>query len=260
MGLIKSVYNPINPFLLVALALLPFSSFSNQVLTISVGSDYPPYHSKELPGYGINAQIVTAAFAEVDIDVEYEHLSTWEEALDSAAQGQFDATALWEYNPQHESSFLISDSVYEINAHLFHSKELNFSWDTVKDLQGYKISALIGGYYGQDFENAEKTKLINVERVHDETDNVIKLVSGAIDLAPLYTTHFNLIIKQEGLGSEKANITYHPQPLFVNSLHLLLPINNPNSPSLIEKFNQGLKIIRKNGTLQSLLNEHLKYL
>lgn len=260
MSFIKGFYNPVTTFLFVALVLLPVCSTAKQVVTISVGNDYPPYHSKALPGYGINAQIVTAAFAEVNIDIRYVHLSSWEEALDSAAQGHFDATALWEYNPQHENSFVISDSVYKIEAHFFHRKELNFDWETTKDLQGYKISAMAGGYYGQNFENAEQANLIEVERIHNETDNVIKLISGDVDIAPLYKTHFNLIMKQQGLESEKANITYHPQPLFENSLHLLLPTINPESFSLVEKFNHGLKIIKKNGTLQSLLNEHLKYL
>ena len=132
--------------LLIFLVSLP-SVVSSKPLTITV-SEYPPYHSKDLPGFGINAQIVTAAFESQDISIDYKQMNTWKEAFDYAAQGKADAAALWEYNQAHEEDFLISEPVYKISAHFFFNNLLDFSWRNVSDLKGYTISALIGGYYG----------------------------------------------------------------------------------------------------------------
>ncbi|MER2494600.1 transporter substrate-binding domain-containing protein [Vibrio neptunius] len=249
--------------LVVFLAYLLFfatpTSASTQTLTIAVGGEYPPYHSKTLPGYGINAQIVTAAFETQNVDVKYVHLPTWKEAFDFAAQGKADATALWELNEAYKESFLISDVVYKINAHLFYQKQKAFDWNRVEDLQGLKVSALIGGYYGEAFEKAEKSGKLTVERVHDEAENIKKLLAGTIDVSPLYITHVNYVLNSEGLESERSRLTYHPTPLFVNTLHVLLPNKKPDSQQHLMTFNQGLKAIKRSGSLQSILNAHLSY-
>lgn len=244
--------------LLYLLLLLSPLAVAAQPLTITV-SEYPPYHSKDLPSFGINAQIVTAAFESQDVEIEYIQMSTWKEAFDYAAQGKADAAALWEYNQAHKQDFLISDPVYKISAHFFYNRKMDFDWRRVSDLKGYNISALIGGYYGDAFEAAEKTQEIKVVRVYDEVENVKKLVDGSIDLAPLYITSFNYVLKTQGLGDRRAEFTYHPKPLFTNSVHLLMPKANPQSQYNMVLFNEGLKVIKANGALQSILNVHLNY-
>ena len=243
--------------LLILLVSLP-SVVSSKPLTITV-SEYPPYHSKDLPGFGINTQIVTAAFESQDISIDYKQMNTWKEAFDYAEQGKADAAALWEYNQAHEEDFLISEPVYKISAHFFYNNSLDFSWRNVSDLKGYTISALIGGYYGDAFEAAEKSGEIKVVRVYDETENVKKLLDGSIDLAPLYITSFNYVLKTQGLGDKRSEFSYHPKPLFTNSVHLLMPKSNPQSQSNMALFNQGLKVIKSNGAMQSILNDHLNY-
>jgi polar amino acid transport system substrate-binding protein len=250
---------PLGVFFAHLLLIVSPMSVSAMTLTIAVGGEYPPYHSKQLPGYGINAQIVTAAFKTQNVEVKYVHLPTWKEAFDFAAQGKADATALWELNEEYQELFLISDVVYKINAHFFYKVDKKFDWDRVEDLEGLKVSALIGGYYGEPFEKAEQSGTLIVERVHDEAENIKKLLAGTIDVSPLYITHVNYVLKSEGLESERRLLAYHPRPLFVNTLHLLLPNQNPESEQNLMTFNEGLKVIKKSGNLQSILNAHLNY-
>ncbi|NOH71380.1 transporter substrate-binding domain-containing protein [Vibrio pectenicida] len=250
--------NIIKSFLLLFLLLFSSSVVVAKPLIITV-SEYPPYHSKDLPGFGINAQIVSAAFESQKVAIEYQQMNTWKEAFDYAAGGKADAAALWEYNQAHKNDFLISDSVYKINAHFFYNNKREFSWRKVSDLKGYTISALIGGYYGDAFEAAEKSGEIKVIRVYDETENVKKLVDGSIDLAPLYITSFNYVLKTQGLADKRAEFSYHSKPLFTNSVHLLMPKSNPQSKYNMVLFNEGLKAIKANGALQSILNDHLNY-
>ncbi|MDN3611568.1 transporter substrate-binding domain-containing protein [Vibrio ostreicida] len=239
--------------------LLPCHSFAQEPINIVVGGDYPPYHSESLPGYGLNTQIVTAAFKAKNVDVSYRHLDSWQQAFDDAKQGNADATALWEFNPAYLRDFYVSDTVYKINAHFYHKKTLKFNWDNVADLQGLTISALFGGFYGDDFEEAERKGEITVIRTHDEKENVMKLLDDQVDIAPLYIAYVNYVLKSEGLESELGNLTYHPKPLFINSLHLLLPRARDDSLETMETFNQGLKLIKADGTLQAILNAHLNY-
>ena len=86
---------------------------SSKPLTITV-SEYPPYHSKDLPGFGINAQIVTAAFESQDISIDYKQMNTWKEAnrFDHAAQGKADAAAFgdWEFIMKEIFQFLSHDN------------------------------------------------------------------------------------------------------------------------------------------------------
>ncbi|MCG9595612.1 transporter substrate-binding domain-containing protein [Vibrio sp. Isolate25] len=245
-------------FTYFCLVFIPLSA-SSQTVTIAVGGEYPPYHSKQLPGDGINAQIVTAAFRTQNVAVKYVYLPTWKEAFDFAAQGKADATALWELNKQYHELFLVSDVVYKINAHFFYKEELEFDWNHIEDLKGLKVSALVGGYYGEPFENAEQSGKISVERVDDEAKNIKKLITGTIDVSPLYIAYVNYVLKKEGLESEGERLAYHPTPLFINTLHLLLPKRSSESKQRLMTFNKGLKVIKKNGKLQAILNAHLHY-
>ncbi|MFY2507147.1 hypothetical protein ACN3E9_02280 [Vibrio pectenicida] len=111
-------------FFLLFLLLFSSSVVVAKPLIITV-SEYPPYHSKDLPGFGINAQIVTSAFESQNVAIDFQQMNTWKEAFDYAAEGKADAAALWEYNQAHKDDFLISDPVYKINAHFFITINLN---------------------------------------------------------------------------------------------------------------------------------------
>ena len=51
--------------------LLPFSALSKEQVIRLANGEWPPYTSKDLPNYGLGSQIVSEAFAEVGIKVEY---------------------------------------------------------------------------------------------------------------------------------------------------------------------------------------------
>jgi polar amino acid transport system substrate-binding protein len=102
---------------------------SARIIRLASG-EWKPYQSRSLPGGGSASKIVTAAFANQGLTVEYSYFP-WKRSLKLASQGKFDGTFLWFASDERARNFYISDPVVNIDYLFFFLKESKFDWQSV---------------------------------------------------------------------------------------------------------------------------------
>ncbi|MBS7661539.1 transporter substrate-binding domain-containing protein [Pseudomonas lalucatii] len=222
-----------------------------QPLRLTSG-EWPPFHGTELPQQGVASQIVTEAFALEGIEVQWEFLP-WARAMQLASQGRRAGTGLWRRNAERERLFYISDPVLETQTHLFHRKSVELTWQTLLDLQGLRIGATRGYYYGEAFERAELSGQLNVQRIISDEVALRQLLAGRIDLFPLARTVASSLLAQRFTSAERLQLSFHPRPLSSHSLHLLLSRRIAANAELMARFNNGLARLHESGKVAQWL-------
>ncbi len=217
------------------------SSFAGETIRITT-EKWEPYVSKSLKHYGIAARIVTDVFASEDVKVTYGFFP-WLRGFELAKSGEWDGTFPYYFKDKRTKYFFYSDPLFDGVVVFFHLKSFLFDWETYDDLNKVEIGATIGYTYGKEFDEAEKTKKISVERVPLDDQNFRKLLEKRINLFPFdvevgYYTINNLFKNKAQL------FTHHPKPVNSLPLHLILSKKVERNKRLLMLFNQGLKRLK----------------
>lgn len=239
--------------------LLGISGPTTKAETIKIALfEYPPFLAEKATGYGLEPQVVSAAFKQVNIDVKYTFLPPGR-ALLVAANGDFQATLGWVKTEERERDFYFSEPIAEAPLVFFHLKNFPFSWNTYDDLEGVLIGTVIKYNYGDEFETALKAGKIQIDEAGKDESNFKKLLLGRNAITPvnLYVGYYLL---QETFGPATAKLfTHHPLPLKISVHHVLFPKALKESFSRSVLFNQGLQKIKDSGEYKKILDEyHLK--
>lgn len=236
-----------------ALGLGP-AAVQGETLTLASG-DWPPYVSTQLQHDGLTARIVRAAFARAGMEVDVRFFP-WPRAMLAAERGQVDATFVWSHKPERDEKFLFSDSVGQYGYVLFYPKAAPFEWHSLADLAGRRIGGTLSYNYGDEFLQADKDGQLRVEWVHSDELNWRKLMAGRIDTFPqdLHVGYAQLADLFP--ADEAARITHHPTPLKpLTSMHVLFPKKLAQSSQRLQKFNEGLRQLQAEGTIERYLQE-----
>jgi len=218
--------------------------------------EWPPYLSPDMPHYGIASRIVTEAFAEVGIEVEYDFFP-WSRAYYLAERGEWDGTAVWLKNPERQEAFFYSDPVISSGYVLFHRKDFNFDWEDYSDLKGLTLGATLEYDYGPVFKRAREEGLVKVEWVSRDILNFNKLLRGRIDLFASDRIVGLALLHKHYSPDQIRQITYHPRLMRADPLYLLLSRAVPENRERIKRFNEGLARLRARGRVEEILTEGL---
>lgn len=232
------------------LALLPAQA-SELRLT---NGEWAPYLGAQLPHHGIASRIIEEAFALEGIQVRWE-FHPWARSLRLAERGERHGSAVWLSSPERQETFLISDPVVDSNYYLFHRKSLALDWRQLEDLAGLRLGATSGYDYGEAFQLAEARRSLQIRRLGSDLLGFRQLLAGRIDAFPMdKIVGFDLLHAQFS-SAERAQLTFHPQPIRSDSLHLLLSRKIPENAEYMRRFNAGLARLREEGKVAQYLLE-----
>ena len=232
-------------WILLILLIIPSLLYSQETVRITNG-EWPPFFSEELKHGGVTSHIVSEAFALEGINVRYGWFP-WARALANAKTGDWDASIGWGKTPESEKDFILSDPILEGKIVFFHLKDYSLDWETLDDLKGIKIGAVIGYNYSVEFIEAERAGEITVERIGSEEQNFRKLLSGRIDVFVSNVDVGYAVLNKHFSDEEHDRITYHSTPYKINELHLLFSRKNKKSYRLLASFNRGLQELKNQG-------------
>ncbi len=150
--------------------------------------------------------------------------------------------------------FHFSDPIVAHNYVLFHREDMDFDWDSVSDLESYRIGLTQDYNYGDKFEEAVAAGTISADLTTSDEVNFRKLAAGRIDLFPMEPAVGMGMVKKLNLGDK---ITFHTTPLQSDYLYLILSRQVPDSERYLEEFNEGLSELRKSGRLEELIANSL---
>lgn len=240
-------------FLLLGCAAASGQTSPPDKIVIATG-EYPPFTDSGFKHYGLIPRIVTESFDLVDIDVEYKFYP-WARAYELSKDGRVDATAYWYRSPDREQHHFYSDKLMEDTVVWFHLRQTDFDWKTLKDLSGYRLGAVNGYTYTQEFYDLVEAGDLYVEFVPKEFLNYKKLLAGRIDAFPEVIDMGLHVIDKSFPTDTAARFTQHTKPFTRKTTHLIAPRVKPGSKILIEKFNRGLTELRRRGLLKEFLLE-----
>jgi polar amino acid transport system substrate-binding protein len=217
--------------------------------------EWEPFLSKYSYQYGINSHIVTEAFKLEGITVEWGFFP-WQRAYQHAKGGDiWDASCCWWPKEETKQYFLFSEAITNTSFVFFHLKSYNFDWNSTQDLQGMKIGGTSQYNYGKEFMDALEAKTLDVEFTSKDEFNYKKLLAGRIQIFPNDPAVGNAQIRNY-LSQEEANLlTHSPKKFGINTLHLMININNKRGKYFLDKFNTGMKKLKVTDRYQQMLQD-----
>lgn len=233
--------------------------FAQSTHTVKItSSEWPPYLSKDLEDGGIALQVIKEAFAYEGIDVEYGWYPPKRSYRIALKGTDWDGTAVWTKNDARENDFYFSDALFTLQDVFFHRKDYPFKWETYKDLKEISIGATLGYYYGEAFKKAEEDGSISVQRIASDENNFKKLLAGRIQVFPQALDVGYYLLQKNFSKQQILQITHHPKVIKDFVFYLILTKKNPINKKNIEKFNKGLKRLRKSGAYDTFFEKSRK--
>lgn len=239
------------------------SAAAKQTITLSNG-EWKPYLGENLPNGGVASHIITEAFATQKIEVNYKwYGESWKRAYKDATRGsKVIGSAIWSYKKEREKEVIYSEPVIPgADDVFFHMKGNKFNWTKPEDLKDVPIGGVQGYVYGPLIEKAIKDGNLKLDRVAGESDNIKKLAKGRIK-AFLANRKIGLdlikraVKKGEITQAQADNIVAHPKIVQKGiSYHVIFSIKNSKSKEILNKLNEGLVVIKKNGKLDKMLKD-----
>jgi polar amino acid transport system substrate-binding protein len=214
--------------------------------------EWPPYLSEQLPGYGLASRIVTAAFAQQGIKVEY-GFYPWPRSLALAKTKEWNGSLVWVRTAERSRDFNFSDPVIDLSSVFFHLKTMQFKWTTLADLAHYSIGVTNGYSYGQPFADAVKQGRLRVEVVPSDELNFRKLLHGRIQLFLDNRLAGQALLARIFTPDEASQIVAGSDYVGTRPLCLMLNKRQPQNAQLMVQFNAGLKKLRDSGELDRML-------
>lgn len=236
--------------LLLFTVLFSANLFANVTLTIG---EYAPYTSKTNLKGKISEVIVREAFKLENINVIYKYYP-WIRAYNLAKAGTSDGTFPWQKIDDRTKDFIYTQEILiQISDVFFHLKSLDFQWENIEDLKKYKI----GGTVAYSHITTLKDAGITVHVVSKEELNFKKLLIKRIDAYPTSIfVGYDYINKL--FDPEKAALfTNHPKQLTNGNHFLLISKKTKNAQNLADKFDRGLRKLKKSGRYDEIIADFL---
>ncbi|WLQ16286.1 transporter substrate-binding domain-containing protein [Hahella aquimaris] len=228
---------------------------AQEVILIGSG-EWPPYISEDSPHFGPSSQIVTEAFALVNIDVEY-RFHPWNRSFLLCQRGELDATIAWEKTAEREQDFVFSEMPIIIERTVFfYSKHRAVSWEEIwtppEDATKLRVGAILGYNYGNKIDEAVRTGLFTVRRSDSEMTNFRQLIKGHIDLFPSDLVVGLEVLRKHFNAAERQQIRYLPEQLYTAKLYLMFSKKSPRHAWLKAQFDKGMQQLVDSGRLNRL--------
>ncbi len=228
--------------------------FAQKTIKITNG-EWEPFLSQYSYGYGIDSHIITEALKLEGIKVKWAFYP-WKRAYQLAKKGtKWDASCCWWPSEETKEAFLLSDVVSKTSFVFYHLKSYNFDWSSLDDLKNIRIGGTLEYDYGKKFTKAMKDKKIRVDLVPTDETNYKKLLKGRIKIFPNDPVVGYAQIRNNFTPEEVKKFTHHSKEFEVSTLHLIISKKSKNAKFFMDKFNSGLKKLKKSGRLDKMFKD-----
>lgn len=220
-------------------------------VTIAYG-DYKPYFAHLLPNHGVLNIIVKEALLLEDIECEFVY-SSGVKVRQKIQKGQADASVAWTPTEPRKEFAIFSDVIINADVVFFHLKHSEFEWQTITDLNKFKIGTTVAYFYGDNFEQNRSN--LNEQVAPSDKANFNKLLGKRIDAFPLNLDVGLDMLKRTFTSKQRDKVTYHSTMMYSEPLALMISKKSPHANILRERFNSGLKKLKKRGRYGYLVDQ-----
>lgn len=237
-------------FFLIAAFWLPGVVCAREKITLA-SLEWPPYTSVALEGYGYAVVVIKEAFQRNNIDVDVQ-FHQWTRAVGLSKYGKVDGYFPEYFNTNIARHSLVSNPFPGGPLGFFKLKSNKISFAALADLKGYSIGTVKSYTNTREFDDAG---FLKKEPVKDDLTNFKKLTAGRIDLLVADQLVGNYIVAHH-MPEKKEDIEFmKPQLAETMSLYVCFSASRSKSSYYLKMFNDGLRQMQQDGTLQQIFRE-----
>lgn len=215
---------------------------------LSLASDRWPPFTDTYQETRFALDIVHLALLRTGIEANTRILDEWTLPADLKA-GKYDGSAaLWK-TPERSRYLHFSEPYLENRLILIGRKGLDVSAKSLHALNNKRI-ALVEGYAYGDLLNDTQDLAIHYGK--SDIANIHSLLRGDTDYALVDSLVVQHLAKEHATQAEK-HLSIGPEPLLIQSLHLALRKDHENARSILERFNEQIRIMQADGTYNRIL-------
>jgi polar amino acid transport system substrate-binding protein len=212
---------------------------------------WPPYASNELPENGLATKIVVEALRRAGYasNLRYE---MWERVLKGSKVGYYDIVATVWKTPERSKDFLFSDPYLHNKVVFASTLDNKITYNSLDNLHGLYVGTIKDYAYDEAFLN--DPKIFKVE-AYSLVQNVRKLLDGKLDLivADQYVIEYEM---NKYLKSEIDKLYFSNKALNKRGLRIAISKRHDQAHTIIHKFNETVKAMKKDGTMDTIINSY----
>ncbi len=225
---------------------IPFVQAENVIMATG---EWIPFTSESMNNYGKFTELVNIVFKEMKAELEY-RFYPWPRCYDSVIKGRVWAAFPYSFNKERATEVIFTDALSCSKTIFFYyekeKSKKHYQFIRLEDLKEFKIGGVLGYFYDPIFKKAG----LDVDYTNKEISSLEKLRLGRIDLMPLNKlVGWHLIHTQFPEDADRFKTL--EKPLSVDTLHLIVSKEYPNSKELLERFNAALNSCIDNGLIQN---------
>ena len=210
--------------------------------------DWEPYIGEKLADQGYVASIIRQSYKASGYNTSIVFMP-WARVVVMARAGIYDGYFPEYFTESLKSDYLVSEPFPGGPLVFFKRKSESIAFKTLSDLKDYKIGVVRGYVNTKEFDEAD---YLHKEVADNDLTNLRKLVRKRLDLIVADKFVGTHLLKQNMPGKVDEVEIMTPF-LEEKSLHLCISKKVPDAPAKIKAFNEGLKIIKDNGTFAAIL-------
>lgn len=218
---------------------------------VAVSDPFPPFVDPNNPTGGLSIEVIRAAYKTQGHEVKVEYVP-WARAEAGVQSGVYDILPNMWFTEARSKQFLFSTSYLSNTIRFIKLKGDSFEYTGIDSLKGKVIGVTRGYAYSDAFK---QSNLFTREDSNDLLTNLKKLQAKRIDLTldDEAVTNYTITQNNPKLFAELELVNGN---LALNPLYVVSGVKNPNHKEWIESFNEGLKIIKQNGTLETIFKKY----
>ena len=234
--------------------LLPNQSFAHAWLKLKIATtEYAPYTSTDMEHDGYMNHIISQAFLETGVIVEFTSLP-WEEALAATLRGEYHAVSYGNFIRSRESQFWHSDPISVENLVFYVNRTFDRQkWSSLQDLDELKLGTTKGYLYTDELAGYIKGhgKLTEFDSDKAAFD---ALIDGKIDVFPIDELTGWYLLQRDFSGAEREEVKVLSPYISTVTTHLLIPKGAKDDQLILSLFNKGLEQLVLQGQMKRYKN------
>ena len=237
---------------LLAILLLSCSVLSTRAQTlIAIDNANPPFmYQQDGQPRGLYPLLLQAVFARLGEPLAIQAMP-WKRALLRGAAGELGIGGIYK-NAERLRVFDYSAPIFEERLLLYVQREKAFDFRGIADLHGKRVGVIRGWSYTEEFDQAARTGQIETQEGSADEANLRKLASGRLDAVIAIELAGQRLLALPGLEQ----LVALPQPLSINPTYLVFA-KQAGQGALLQRFDQALKDMRRDGSLQRLIEQEI---
>jgi polar amino acid transport system substrate-binding protein len=226
----------------------PAANAGEKTVVLAAEDGWPPFSG---PGAkGLAEDIITAAYAAVGYQVKYVSVPFARAEYLTLKGKKTDGFFTTIKNTVYENKTIFPKMPIAMNEDSFFTlKERNIPYKDLQSLKGLKVGTVNEYPYSDDFE---KANFFKKDVAPSSKSNIRKLVGKRIDVLIEDKLVMSQLLKEMKLQDKIKCIGVQA----VNPLYISFAINRPIIKTYVEKFDEGMGIIKSNGTYQKIMERY----